>query len=99
MIETTAHEALFGTAFILPGESLKRIVQSCQGRDAKESLIRNVKKCKYLLNSNLEKSEVMKLGRELSSGVSWQDLHVCLVFLQDLPKVNLKLLPFRLAIR
>ena len=89
----------FRYGIYLARESLKRIFQSCQGRDAKESLIRNVKKCKYLLNSNLEKSEVMKLGRELSSGVSWQDLHVCLVFLQDLPKVNLKLLPFRLAIR
>lgn len=71
-------------------ESIKRIGHSCQGRDSKESLIRNVNKCAHLLNSKLEESEVMKLGRVLSSGVSWQDLHVCLVYLQDLPKVGLK---------
>lgn len=78
----------FRYGIYLARESVKRIAQSRQGRDSRESLIRNVKKCAHLLNSNLEKSEVMKLGTELSSGVSWQDLHVCLVFLQDLPKVS-----------
>ena len=74
----------------LARESIKRIVQSCQRKDSRESLRRNMNKCAHLLNSKLEKSEVMNLGKALSSGVSWQDIHVCLVFLQDLPKVGLK---------
>jgi hypothetical protein len=30
----------------------------------------------------------MKLGKAISDGGNWLDLHVCLVFLQDLPKVG-----------
>ena len=80
----------FRYGIYLARETLRRIAQSCQGKDSKESLIDIVKRCEHLLNSKLEKSEVMKLGRELSSGDSWQDIHVCLVYLQDLPKVGLK---------
>ena len=85
-----AARSTFRYGIYMARESIKRISHSCQGKDSKESLIRNVNKCAHLLNSDLEESEVTKLGRELSSGVSWQDLHVCLVYLQDLPKVGLK---------
>lgn len=84
----------FRYGIYLARETLKRIVQSCQGKSSRESLIRNVNKCAHILNSKLGKSEVMKLGKELSSGVSWLDIHVCLVFLQDLPKVGVKKFQF-----
>jgi hypothetical protein len=69
----------------LARESIKRI----SGRkDTRESLYSSMKKCENLLNSKLEKNEVMKLGKAISDGGNWLDLHVCLVFLQDLPKVG-----------
>jgi hypothetical protein len=74
----------------LARESIKRIVQSCGKKDSRESLCQLIKKCENFLNSRLEKDEVMKLGRAVSDGGSWLDLHVCLVFLQDLPKVGLR---------
>jgi hypothetical protein len=49
-----------------------------------------MKKCENLLKSKLENDEVMKLGKAISDGCSWLDIHVCLVFLQDLPKVGLR---------
>jgi hypothetical protein len=76
----------FRYGIYLARESIKRI----SGRkDSSESLHRSMKKCENLLNSKLEKDEVMKLGKAIHNGGSWMDLHVCLVFLQDLPKVGL----------
>ncbi|XP_028411554.1 uncharacterized protein LOC114534200 [Dendronephthya gigantea] len=77
---------LFRYGLYLARESIERIIQSCKKPDRKESLILNIKKCKYFLNGELDKDEVMKLGRELSDANSWLDIHVCLVFMQDLPK-------------
>ena len=70
-------------------ESIKRIVQSRGKKSVQESLIQRIRKCENFLNSKLEKNEVVKLGRALSDGGSWLDLHICLVFLQDLPKVSI----------
>ncbi len=69
-------------------ESIKRIVQSCGKKSVQESLIQRIRKCENFLNSKLEKNEVVKLGKALSNGGNWLDLHICLVFLQDLPKVS-----------
>jgi hypothetical protein len=77
----------FRCGIYLARESIKRIIQPCGKKMSKESLHSNLKKCENFLNSKLEKNEVMKLGRAINDGGSWLDLHVCLVFLQDLPKV------------
>ena len=81
----------FRYGIYLARESIKRIVhgQSCRRKDSGDSLIRNIQRCENFLDSNLEEKELVKLGKALSDGGSWQDLHVCLVFLQDLPKVGL----------
>ena len=79
----------FRYGIYLARESIKRIVQSCRRKDSSDSLIRNIKRCANFLDSNLEEKELVKLGKALGDGGSWQDLHICLVFLQDLPKVGL----------
>jgi hypothetical protein len=82
----------FQYGIYLARESIKRI----SGRkESRESLHRSMKKCENLLNSKVEKDEVMKLGKAIHNGGSWMDLHVCLVFLQDLPKVGLIKLEFQ----
>ncbi|CAB3987749.1 Hypothetical predicted protein [Paramuricea clavata] len=77
----------FRFGIYLARESIKRIIQHCGKKNFRESLNSNLKKCENVLNSKLEKNEVMKLGRAINDGGNWLDLHVCLVFLQDLPKV------------
>ena len=80
----------FRYGILLARESIKRTVQSCGKKDSKASLHSSMKKCENLLNSKLENDEVMKLGKAISDGGSWLDIHVCLVFLQDLHKVGLR---------
>jgi hypothetical protein len=72
----------------LARESIRRIIQSYGKIDLRESLNRLIKKCEHFLNGKLEKTQVTNLGKALNEGVSWLDLHVSLVFLQDLPKVS-----------
>ncbi len=78
----------FRYGIYLAREGIKLIIQSCGKKDLRESLNRLTKKCENFLNGKLEKNEVVKLGKALNDGESWLDLHVCLVFLQDLPKVG-----------
>jgi hypothetical protein len=78
----------FRYGIYLARESIRRIVQSSGKKDLRESLNRLIKKCENFLNGKLQKDQVMNLGKALNEGVSWLDLHVSLVFLQDLPKVS-----------
>ena len=72
----------------LARESIKRIVEPSGKKNPKESLHCSIERCANILNSRLDENEVMKLGKVLSEEGSWLNLHVCLVFLQDLPKVK-----------
>ena len=74
----------------LARETIKRIVLLSERKDPKESLHCSIKRCNNILNSRLDENEVMKLGKALNDEGSWLNLHVCLAFLQDLPKVKLK---------
>ena len=40
------------------------------------------------MHSELKIEEVMTFGKTLYDEGSWLDLHICLVFLQDLPKLH-----------
>ncbi|CAB4045804.1 Hypothetical predicted protein, partial [Paramuricea clavata] len=88
-LQSDKDEKLFGGrntfryGVYLARESIKRISRK---KDTRESLYSSIKKCENFLNSKLEKNEVMKLGKAISDGGNWLDLHVCLAFLQDLPK-------------
>ena len=73
----------------LAKESIKQVILLSE-RDTQEPLHLSIKKCANFLNSKLEGKEVTKLGKELNDKGSWLNLHVCLVFLQDLPKVGSK---------
>ncbi|XP_028411567.1 uncharacterized protein LOC114534209 [Dendronephthya gigantea] len=75
--------SLYRYGIHLARESIRQILRR---RNGKESLIPNIQKCENLLKSKLNKNEVLKFCRELSEADSWLDIHVCLVFLQDLPK-------------
>ncbi len=77
----------FRYGLYLARESIKRIVQSCGKKDLTESLHRLIRKCEHFLNSKMEQEEFVNLGKAFSDASSWQDLHVSLNFLQDLPKV------------
>ena len=77
----------FRYGLYLARESMKRIVQSCGKTDLTESLHRLVSKCEHFLTGRMEKEEITQLWKAFSNASSWQDLHVCLIFLQDLPKV------------
>ncbi|XP_028411563.1 uncharacterized protein LOC114534205 [Dendronephthya gigantea] len=77
---------LYRYGICLARESIKRILQSSPKRNVKESLLLNIAKCANLLKGKLDKDEVTKLGKELNDADSWLNIHVCLVFLQDLPK-------------
>ncbi len=76
----------FRYGIYLARESIKRM-QSCGKKDSRESLHRNIERCQNFLNSKLGKEEVMRLGKTINEEGRWLDLHVCIVFLQDLPKV------------
>lgn len=78
---------LYRYGICLARESTKRILQSSSKRDVKEFLMHNIKRCENLLKDKIDKDEVKKLGKELSDADSWLNIHVCLVFLQDLSKV------------
>ena len=71
----------------LARESIKRIIQSCGKNNASQSMRHSIEMCKHFLNSKLEKEDVKNLGKAIYEGGSWSDLHVCLIYLQDLPKV------------
>ena len=71
----------------LARETIKRFSQSDGKKDLRKTLLENIKKCESCLSSKLERNEVMRLGKAINNTGSWLDAHVCLVFLQDLPKV------------
>ena len=71
----------------LAKETIKRIVLLSERKSCKETLRFSIQRCANILSSRLDKTEVMRLGRALNGEGSWLNLHVCLVFLQDLPKV------------
>ena len=71
----------------LARETIKRIVLLSERKNSQESLHRSIQRCANILSSRLDKTEVKRLGRTLNDEGSWLNLHVCLVFLQDLPKV------------
>ena len=85
LLKENSERNTFRYGMYLAREGIKRI--SCGRKDANESLHRNIKKCENFLNSKMEKDEVAKLGKALNDADNWLDLHLCLVFLQDLPKV------------
>jgi hypothetical protein len=75
----------------LAKEAVKQILLLPSGKkNPKESLHRSIKRCANILSGRLEEDEVMNLGRALNDEGSWLNLHLCLVFLQDLPKVGKK---------
>lgn len=84
-----AEPNIFRYGVRLAKESIKRIGEMSGTNDSRETLLQNIKKCVNILNSKLEKKEVTNLGKALWNSGSWLDFHVCLVFLQDLPKVSL----------
>ena len=88
LLKENSERNTFRYGIYLAREGIKLIIQSCGKKDLRESLNRLTKKCENFLNGKLEKNEVVKLGKAISDGESWLDLHVCLVFLQDLPKVG-----------
>ena len=67
-------------------ESIKRVIQLTGKRDSRESLHLLINKCKNFLDGKLVRDEVTSLGKCLIDEGSWLDFHICLVFLQDLPK-------------
>ncbi|XP_028411525.1 uncharacterized protein LOC114534175 [Dendronephthya gigantea] len=79
-------QSLYRYGICLAKESIKKILQSSSKRDVAEFLKHNIKKCENLVKDKLDKDEVKKLGEEFSDADSWLNIHVCLVFLQDLPK-------------
>ena len=85
LLKENSERNTFRYGMYLAREGIKRI--TCGRKDANESLHRNIKKCESFLNSKMEKDEVAELGKVLNDADSWLDLHLCLVFLQDLPKV------------
>ena len=88
LLKENSEQNTFRYGIYLAREGIKRI--ACGRKDANESLHRNMKKCENFLNGKMEKDEVVKLGKALNDGGSWLDLHLCLIFLQDLPKVGSK---------
>ena len=71
----------------LARETIKRIALISERKNPKESLHCSIKRCNSIVSSRLDKTEVMRLGKALSDEGSWLNFHLCLVFLQDLPKV------------
>ena len=86
LLKENSERNTFRYGIHLAREGIKRI--ACGRKDENGSLHCNIKKCENFLNGKIEKDEVVKLGKALHDGGSWLDLHLCLVFLQDLPKVN-----------
>ena len=76
----------FGYGIVLARESIRRIVLSGRNKGSNESLLSNIERCDSFMHSELKEEEVMTFG-ETFYRQGWLDLHVCLVFLQDLPKV------------
>ena len=79
----------FRYGIVLARESIKRILLSCRKKVSNESLQSNIERCDSFMHSELKKEEVTTFGKTLFDQGSWLDLHICLVFLQDLPKVDL----------
>ena len=83
LLKEHSEQNTFRYGIYLAKEGIKRIA-----KDGNESLCCMIKKCEKIADSEVKKDEVAKLGEELNDSDSWLDLHVCLVFLQDLPKVG-----------
>ena len=90
LLRENNEENTFRYGVVLARESIKQITLCCGKKDPNKSLHRSLEKCGNILNSKLEKKEIMNFGRALEDDESWLNLHLCLVFLQDLPKVRLK---------
>ncbi|XP_028391604.1 uncharacterized protein LOC114516354 [Dendronephthya gigantea] len=75
----------FRYGIYLARESIRRIINSSEKKNLSESLKKNIKRCETTLNGQLEDREILKLSKSLADS-NWLDLHVCLVFLQDLMK-------------
>ena len=88
LLRENDEENTFRYGIVLARESIKRITMFCGRRDPKRSLHQSLEKCANILNGRLEKKEIMKFGRALNDEESWLNLHLCLVFLQDLPKLH-----------
>ena len=76
----------FRYGIYLARESIRRIINSSE-KNFSASLKNNIKRCETILNGRMGDGEVLKLSKSLADA-SWLDLHVCLVFLQDLTKVG-----------
>ena len=87
LVKANSEHNTYRYGMYLARETIKRIVQSHGKKDVRKTLLDNLKKCEYCLSSKLERNEVMRLGKAIADTGSWLDVHVCLVFLQDLPKV------------
>ena len=88
LLNANIEQNTFRYGIVLARETIKQIVLLSGKKDSKEPLDHYIKKCYGLLSFELTKNEVMMLGKALEDAGSWLNLHVCLVFLQDLPKVG-----------
>mgnify|MGYP002803950096 FL=1 len=88
LLRESNEENTFRYGIVLARESIKRVTLFCARRDPTKSLHRSLEQCANILNSKLEKKEIMKFGKALDDEESWLNLHLCLVFLQDLPKLH-----------
>ena len=75
---------LFRYGVVMARESIRRI--TAKRRAARDLAKHHLRKCESILNSVMESREILNLGSEMDEN-SWLDLHICLVHLQELPKV------------
>ena len=87
LVKASCEHDTYRYGMYLGREAIKRIAQTGGKKDLRQALLNNLKKCECCLNSKLERNEIMKLGTAIKNTGSWLDVHVCLVFLQDLTKV------------
>lgn len=74
---------LFRYGVIMARESIRRFTGK---RKCANLAKHHLRKCESILNSAMESREILNLGSEMDDN-SWLDLHICLVHLQELPKV------------
>ena len=75
---------LFRYGVVMARESIRRITG--KRRAARDLAKHHLQKCESILNSVMKSKEILNLGSEMDEN-SWLDLHICLVHLQELPKV------------
>lgn len=76
---------LFRYGIVMARECIRRI--TAKKRDLRDIAQRHLKTCKNILHSAMEIREIESLQISIDDN-SWLDLHICLVHLQELPKLH-----------